>query len=217
MRQRNAGITLIEIVIVVAVVGLLVLVAAFGFGGWQEDQRVKSAARSVADAFLLARAEAIRTGNVHFVVFDDLGATAPIEIVNDGTVATANCRIDAGETVHQVAAVPGIAWGTTATLANGTAAPGDPGLAVANIAAGSSFTDASMNPANDARWVRFEPDGLPRLFTPNAGACGAIGIAGQGGGAIYLTNTERDYAIVLTQLGAARVHRWNPSGGAWSQ
>jgi len=217
VRDRNAGMTLIEIIIVVAVVGIMVLVATFGFSGWQDDQRLKSAARSVADAFLLARGEAIRTGNVHFVVFDDLGATAPIEIVNDGTVATANCKIDAGETVHQVAAVQGVVWGTTATLANGTPAPGDPGLAVGNIAAGSSSTDASLTPANDARWVRFEPDGLPRLFTPNAGACGAVGFAGQGGGAIYVTNTERDYAVVLTQLGTARVHRWNPDAGAWSQ
>lgn len=216
--QHQRGMSLIEIVVVLAVVGALTLMATFGVGDWSRDQRLKSAVRSVADGFMLARSEAIRSGRQHLLVFQNaLGATAPIQIVNDGTIATADCTIGAGETVHTVAAVDGVSWGTSPTISGATPAPDDLGLAPAFSVAGSSFSDASLNPASSASWVLFQPDGLPRLFTPNAGTCGAIGLAGQGGGAIYLSNGRRDYAVVLTALGTARVHVWDEQAGGWKR
>jgi len=64
--------------------------------------------------------------------------------------------------------------------------------------------------------VLFQPDGIPRLFTPDGGGnCDAVGLPGLGGGAIYLTNTRRDYAIVLSNVGTTRTHVWIPSAGGW--
>lgn len=217
MRLRS-GVTIIELVVVVVVIGLMAVVAVPMFGGFFTDQRVKGAARSVADSLLLARAEAIRTGNTHLVIFQQaLDATEPIVVVNDGAPDVADCTIAAGEVRHSVSAVEDVLWGTTTTLANGTAAPDDPGAAPAAVAAGSSFTDATRSPANPATWVLFQPDGVPRLFTPDTGggSCDEIGLVGQGGGGIYLTNTRRDYAVVLSHLGTTRVHLWNPSSGGW--
>jgi type II secretory pathway pseudopilin PulG len=215
--RSRAGVTLVELVLVVIMIGLLTLVAVPNLTTWSEDQRVRGAARSVADAFQVARGEAIRTGNPHLVVFQGaLGATQPIEVANDGDPAAADCNVGAGEVVHSVAPVPGVVWGTTDAAqggAGGTAAPGDPGLAASSIATGSSFTDATRSPANGATWVLFQADGLPRLFTPGAGDCDAIGQVGQGGGAIYLSNGRRDLAVVLGPLGTTRLHLWN--GGAW--
>ena len=88
-------------------------------------------------------------------------------------------------------------------------------LAVASVATGSSFTDASMNPGSGATWVLFQPDGIPRTFTPSGSACTAVGNPGEGGGAIYLTNTLRDYAIVLAPFGTTQVHVWDPQASAW--
>lgn len=216
--RRDAGMTLIEIATVIALIGVVAAVAFPMFGGVMKDQRAKGAARSVADAFNIARAEAIRTGKTHLVVLQQaLGATEPVVVVNDGTPDTADCTIAAGEVVHSVTAVDDVSWGTTPTLANGAAAPSDPGAAPAEVASGSSFTDATRNPANPATWVLFQPDGLPRLFTPGAGSCDQIGLSGQGGGAVYLTNTRRDYAVVLSHLGTTRVHVWDPQAGAWNQ
>ncbi len=216
--RTQSGMTLIEIAVVLAVIAALTLMATFGMGDWAADQRLKSAVRSVADAFQLARAEAIRSGNQHLVIFQGaLGASAPIEIIDDGPIAAANCTIDAGETLHSVAAVDGVSWGTTPDLAGATLAPDDVGQAPAQSALGSSFTDATLVPAGAASWVLFQPDGLPRVFTPNAGACAAIGLIGQGGGAIYLTNGRRDYAVVLSSLGTSRVHVWNEAAGAWKR
>ena len=214
--RLRSGLTLIELTVVVAIIALLGLVAVPAFDGMFADQRVKAAARSVADAFFLARAEAIRTGNPHLVVFQQsLGATAPIVVIDDGLPAAANCTIDGGEVRHTAPAQDGVLWGTSAAVANGNAAPDDPGAAPANIPSGSSFTDATRSPSNPANWVLFQPDGMPRLFTPGAGVCDAVGLPGRGGGAIYLTNTRRDYVVVLSNLGTTRVHVWDPSTSGW--
>lgn len=215
-KRREQGITLIEIGLVVVVMGLMSAVAVPALDGLFMDQRAKGAARSVADAFMLGRAEAIRTGSTHLVIFQgSLSSGAPIAIVNDGAPASANCSVDPGEVVHTVDAEIGVSWGTSTGLANGTPAPDDPGLAVPAVASGSSFTDASRVSSNTANWVLFQPDGMPRLFTPNGTNCTDVGLTGQGGGAIYLTNTRRDYGVVLSHLGTARVHLWNPAVGAW--
>lgn len=201
--------TLIEIAVALAIIGILTAMAIPNFVTWQADMRVKEAARAVSDAFVLGRAEAIRTGNNHIVAFNGtLGASEVIEIADDGIPGTGNCAIDGGETVHQVSAIPNITWGTTASLANGTAAPDDLGGSSATVSIGWSFTNAGGT--TPAQWVLFQPDGLPRLFTP-AGC--ALSAAGEGGGAIYVTNGRRDYAVVLGPLGTTRVHSW--VGSAW--
>ena len=216
MRGR-AGVTLLEMMVVVAIFGIAAALAVPGIVRWNEGERLKSAARSVADALNLGRSEAIRTGNQHLVVFAlGLGATQPIEVIDDGPVATANCTIDAGEVVHSIAGVAGVSWGTSTGGANGAVVPGDTGVRTAGAATGSTFTNASMNAANGATWVLFHPDGMPRTFTGGGGTCTAIGNAGEGGGGIYLTNQNRDYGVVLQPLGLSRVHRWDPNAGAWS-
>ena len=60
------------------------------------------------------------------------------------------------------------------------------------------------------RFVVFTPQGLPVSATA---AC-ATGGPGSGAGAVYLTNGNRDIAIVLTPLGTVRVHAW--TGAAWT-
>lgn len=212
--RTQSGITLIELAIVLAIIGVTMALAIPGMLNWNDDQRVKSAARSVSDAFLLARSEAIRTGNNHLVVMGmALGSTQPIVIVNDGPQATANCTIDAGEIVHTVVGEPGVNWGTTLGAAGTTVAPADAGALPANSPTGWTISDAGGNPAS---WLLFQSDGLPRTFTSGGGACTAIGTAGAGGAGVYLTNGTRDYAVVLRPLGTSRVHRWVPHDHAWS-
>jgi len=203
--HHRSGMSLVELAVVLAVVSVLISVTLPSFIGWSSNFNVKDAARSVADSFALARAEAIRTGNNHIVFVN--GSTYAVEVANDGAPGSENCQIDAGETVHVVAPIEDVGWGTTPAHANGTAAPDDGGNSTGTIADGWSFTDAGG--ANAAQWVLFQADGLPRLFTPTG--C-VVGIAGGGGGTIYVTNGDRDYAVVLGTLGTSRIHLWTDSG-----
>jgi prepilin-type N-terminal cleavage/methylation domain-containing protein len=218
-RQRT-GFTLVELVIVLALIGIGIGIVAANLSSYAENQRAGTSARAVADAFSLARAEAIRTGNQFIVAFDIEaglgGISSDIVIVKDGTPAAADCEIDAGEVVETVSLERGVRWGTDPGLSNGAPAPDDAGGS-GNQAGGSSFQDAHSPPA-DASWVMFAPDGMPHLFTEDGAApCDEVSPVGDAGGAIYLTNGSRDYAVVLSALGIARLHRWNPDQGAWTE
>jgi type II secretory pathway pseudopilin PulG len=221
-RDGLAGMTLLELVVVLALVAAMLALAGSTVSSWSEDQRAATSARSVADAMSLARAEAIRTGSHHIVAFDIeaglAGIDSDIVIANDGPPANSNCVIDGGEIVHRISLEQGVSFGSDPALANGSAAPDDSG-ASGNQATGSSFTDAS-SPAIEASWVLFSSDGLPHRFTENAATtppCDDLGPIGDAGGAIYLTNGNRDYAVVLSPLGTVRLHRWQSGAGAWSQ
>lgn len=214
-RERKQGFTLLEIMIVVAIIGILAAATVPQLLQWLADQRVKAAARTVGDAFAIARIEAIRSGQFHVVLFqnDTSGATlvdaagnpVPIQVVTDGRPGAAlhNCKADPGETVRSFPAENGVSWGVTSAASR---APNDPGAG--DYTTGSSFQDPN---ANDVTWVMFGPDGNPVAVTA---ACVA-GTLGTGGGAIYVTNGHRDYAVVLSPLGGVRVTAWDDSLAQW--
>jgi type II secretory pathway pseudopilin PulG len=202
----------------------MVALAGSALSDYAADQRAATSARSVADAFSLVRSEAIRTGSNHILAFDIEsglgGITADVVIANDGPTGntagvSSNCKIESGEIVHRISLEQGVRWGTDASLANGTPAPNDSG-ASGNQATGSSFTNATTG---DASWLIFGSDGLPRRFTENGSTtppCTALGNVGEAGGAIYVSNGNRDYAIVMSPLGTVRLHRWQEGAGAWT-
>lgn len=217
--------TLIEMALVLAIVGILAAIAVPNTIRWQRDQRVKAAAHDVADLLVLARAEATRTGNRFVVIYGPSGTqdpagtaitgangTVPFLVLNDGPTATANCKIDAGEAKSVVEPARDVRWGVALATA---AAPNDP--AAGAFTAPQTRGGTTLSPANAAvQWMMFRPDGVPVRFEGALGSCGAIGTTAQGGAAFYLTNGTRDYAVVLSPMGGVRIHRWNPAAGAWS-
>jgi hypothetical protein len=208
------------------VVGLIGVVAAFGsplMDRFMVNLRTKAAARDVADSLRLARAEAIRSGVAHIVFFSAAASGDPPATDPAGNALGADpssggpfpiftlqdddgdCTIGAGERQMTVAAKRGVAWGST--VSGGAIAPGDAGLT--NHDSGSSFRTAA---GAGVTWVMFQPNGIPVSFDS---ACN-VGALGTGGGAIYLTNGTRDYAIVMSPLGAVRVHAWELGEADWT-
>jgi prepilin-type N-terminal cleavage/methylation domain-containing protein len=219
LHRARGGFTIIEVMIVVAIVGIF---AAFAVPSWQRYQRnlqVRAAARSVANAFAIARSRAITSGNRHIVAFavdpgnpndacgnaitDVKGGPAPLVVFDDGDSAAADCCFDAAEIVVSERAQPGVSWGVT--LAGGPT-PSD--IGGGDYKTGSSFTEPD---GSDAAWVAFGPDGIPTAF--NA-ACN-FGGTGTGAGAIYITNGDRDYGVVLNALGTSTVERYDPAAAQW--
>jgi prepilin-type N-terminal cleavage/methylation domain-containing protein len=217
--RGRGGFTIIEVMIVVAIIGIF---AAFAVPSWRQYQRnlqLRSAARAVANAFSMARSRAISTGNRHIVVFavdpgnpndacgnaieNETGEPVPLVVFDDGPSAAADCCFDPAELRLAERAQPAVSWGVTL-------APGQTPLDVGagDYLTGSSFTEPD---GSDAAWVAFGPDGIPTAF--NA-ACN-FGGTGTGAGAIYLTNGQRDYGVVLNPLGTSTVERFDPGQGQW--
>ena len=197
-------------------------------GHWPTLERLMHEARSLADLLLLARGEAIRTGNQYVLFFGNPGNTdpsgnpvekdgtwVPVLLINDGPPVGSDCQIGAGEAFEAIAPIDGMSWGVsyadTAVSTDSGAAPFDPGGPPDWD--GATFADPSHAKVN---WLLFRPDGIPVAFSGAAGSCGTIGGVGSGGGAFYVTNGERDFAVVLSPLGGVRLHVWNRAAGAWS-
>lgn len=220
--RRQDGMTLIEIVVVLAIIGAVAALSIPRLDAWFDNLRVKSAARAASDAFQLARSEAIRTGHNHVVFFGPPGTTdpdgnpvakangdwVPILVIDDGAPTAANCQIEDGERIHYVEAEEGVSWGVSGATG---AVPIDGGTGP--YASGSSFADPTNTPVP---WVLFRPDGVPVVFTGAGANCGTIATTGSGKGALYVTNGHLDYAAVLSPLGGVRIHAWQAEGSAWS-
>lgn len=223
-RKRDAGFTLIEVAIVLTIIGVVSAMAVPNVSRYMENGRGRAAAKTIADAFHIARAQAIRTGNNHVVFFSANGAgdvagkvlvdadgdPVPVLILNDGAPGSAdqNCEIDSGEETITFEAQPGVGWGFNAPPA--TAEAPDDDAVTAIPVSGSSFR--APNGTTAVTWVQFRPDGVP-VAIDNACNTGRLG---SGGGTIYLWTMNRDFAITLSPLGGVRVHVWDAGQGGWT-
>jgi prepilin-type N-terminal cleavage/methylation domain-containing protein len=225
--RSRSGVSLIEVMVVVGLMAVVIGIAMPSLSDWMGNQRARAAARSLADLLLLARGEAIRTGNRYVLFFGNPGNTdpsgnpvekngswVPVLLINDGAPVGSDCRIAAGEAFEAIEPVDGISWGVTdANIAVSTDSGAAPFNASPPAWDGATFADPANSKVN---WILFRPDGIPVGFSGAAGSCGTIGGVGSGGGAFYVTNGERDFAVVLSPLGGVRLHLWNRSIGAWS-
>jgi prepilin-type N-terminal cleavage/methylation domain-containing protein len=225
--MRRRGFTLIEMMVVLAIVAALTLVGAPYLRDAARHTRLKSAARDLAGAIQYARAQAIRTQVNHVVMFGTTPSgsalPAPALVLTD---TDGDGEIDANETVRFVPTDPGsefqgIPRTTRYGMTNAGAPPADDpdplGLFAGPSVSIASFQDPGGGNTNQ---LVFQPDGIPRTYDP--GPPFDLGNVGSGAGAIYLTNGNplngqpgRDYAIVVQALGGVRVTQFDPVAGVW--
>jgi len=92
--ESREGFTLVEIIMVVAVMGILVSVAAPNFSKWVEKHQINGEAQKVYFDLMLARTSAVKNNSLVRVAFDTTAHTYTIhgDLNNDGIQ-------DAGEAV----------------------------------------------------------------------------------------------------------------------
>jgi prepilin-type N-terminal cleavage/methylation domain-containing protein len=224
IRRQSGGFTIIELMIALAILGIVAAMALPGWRQFQVNQRLRDVTRAGANMMQTARSQAIATGNNHIVylagavgtdacgnaLVDPLGRPVPMLILDDGPPGPGtNCCINVGERVltEPVFTRPGVMdnvnWGMTFAAGPSPldSGGGDP-------TTGSTFTDRN---GAQTRWVMFRPDGIPVGFTA---ACVA-GQIGSGAGGVYVTNASRDYSVVVTPLGGSHVSGFERGAAAW--
>ncbi|PKL51554.1 MAG: hypothetical protein CVV37_05855 [Nitrospira bacterium HGW-Nitrospira-1] len=65
--MKNKGITLIELLIVIAIIGILIIALAFSFEGWTGKYRVESQIKEMYADLMNTRVKAMSRNRVHFV------------------------------------------------------------------------------------------------------------------------------------------------------
>ncbi len=222
-RTKN-GFTIVETMIVVAIASIMV---ALGYPSWQrmnDNIRLRTAARAAQDTFGYAREQAVRTGRRHLVLSqtglaqDACGNAVPsaLMVLDD---ANQDCCIDAGELtwapeeLAQAGVQQTAFWGATNAAAP---VPDDTGAGA--MTTGSTF---SRFGGGASTGVAFRGDGIPIGMSA---ACAPGGV-GSGAGGYYFTNgraglsagERRDYAVVITPLGSAKVFSWDAVQARWTQ
>jgi hypothetical protein len=204
----------VEWLLGLAIAFLLAVAAVPGIQSTPQSELSDVTVRGLEGLLLLARDEAIRTGDDHIVFFEIDGPGG--EVTNDRGVPVMALLIRDRDADGQpsdseyVASVPLgsdglVSWGSARAT---TPADGD---AAQRLLGPWSFGESAGQPGRVPRLV-YRSDGAPHAYTAESGTHGD---AGSGAGSVYLYSASEDYAVVLSPWGDVDVQVWDPGSMSW--
>jgi type IV fimbrial biogenesis protein FimT len=104
-RPRARGFTLVELLVVVAVIGLVMMLGLPNISTWLQNTQIRNAAEATVSGLQIARGEALRRNRqVRFNLVDTLDAACNLSANGKSWVVsladpTGKCNVDASDTV----------------------------------------------------------------------------------------------------------------------
>jgi len=86
--KNNTGVTLLELIIVVSIIGILVVVLGFSYQGWTANYKVESQTKELYADLMHARLRAIHRNRKHFVKLENTRYTIYEDTNEDGDADT---------------------------------------------------------------------------------------------------------------------------------
>lgn len=86
LRRKPRGFTLVELMIAVAVLGIMLMLAVPAMGTWLGNAAIRTNAEAISNAIQFARTEAIRRNASVSITIDSAGTSWTINMVGDGSL-----------------------------------------------------------------------------------------------------------------------------------
>lgn len=172
--KQSSGFSLIELMVAVAILGIIAAVAAPSYQNWIQNTKIHTAAESIQNGLQLARSEALKkNASVQFVLTDTssswrLGCVTPVGDLNgDGVndcpaTITSRASTEGSSNSISVTATPG---GATTVIFNGLGLKSGGTLAQVQV-------DSTELGAADSRdlQIHIAGSGSIRMCDPHAGS-----------------------------------------------
>jgi prepilin-type N-terminal cleavage/methylation domain-containing protein len=219
--RTQAGYTLIEIMTVVAIIGIMTTLGLASLRSYSRREETRKYAASVANVLNAARSQAIAEGRMTFVFFSQpTNGALPFEA---GQMAAIVTDMDGDGAIGAADGIKPIFSSNSAAAVSFYGRRGQTGLKTAPIPPDDesrAITDGTMASLADGMTLPKDPTfGVPMIAFSSRGVPVTLTSPtdwGSGAGAVYVTDNDNLLlAVVVEPLGTVHTMAFNESTQAW--